>query len=444
MKHSWKINAKTVTYIFSFVLPITPWYFRIFGVSALNLFCLIYVFSGLLIRRKPISLKDLHLNGAIIVLFLMWFLSKAVTFIMYGDYKETIWFLLRTMAVYIVFASSITTEESFHGVIKSILLASLFVGLFGIVEEITHFNIFSLLKPEGYELNYNPPRFGLLRILSFTEHTIVYSVYLMFCLCLCLYYMQFVNKSKRVFYKLLYVILWINIILSLSRSAMICTFISQVIILYYSGKNKFLYRITKIGLCGITAIVILSLISPKIAGITRNLGYMILAVFNDDYTAVIASAFGGDNLHAQGDRIHLFKWVMSEMERGWIFGHGKDAEFRYSYSMSDGVWNWTVVKENIEVQYLDVMYRYGVVGLITEVLLYLTILKISFFKKKTTWDKKLSFNKVVFSILLLYYIQLFVVNQTTERNLFYMIVFMVLVYNDKKFRSKLMIEGKFR
>lgn len=444
MKHSLKINAKTITYIFSFILPITPWYFRIFGVSALNLFCLIYVFCGLLIRGKSISLKTLHPNSTVTILFLMWFLSKTVTFFTYGDYKETIWFLLRTIAVYVVFASSINTKESFLGVIKSILLASFFVGLFGIVEEITHFNVFSLLKPEDYELNYNPPRFGLLRILSFTEHTIVYSVYLMFCLCLCLYYLQFISKNKKIFYKLLYIILWINITLSLSRSAMICTFISQVIILYYSGKKEFLFRMMKIGLYGIITIVILSLISPKIASITKNLGYMILAVFNDDYTSVIASTFGGDNLHAQGDRIHLFKWVISEMDEGWVFGYGKDALFRYSYPMSNGIWNWTVIKENIEVQYLDVMYRYGVVGLITEVLLYLKILSISFFKKKPAWDKELSFKKTVFSILLMYYIQLFVVNQTTERNLFYIIVFMLLVYNDKEFRSKSTIEGRYK
>ena len=206
----------------------------------------------------------------------------------------------------------------------------------------------------------------------------------------------------------------------------------------------FLFRIMKIGLCGIAAIVVLSLFSPKIANITKNLGYMILAVFNDDYTTVIASAFGGDNLHAQGDRIHLFKWVISEMDGGWIFGHGKDALFRHSYSMSNGIWDWTVVKENIEVQYLDVMYRYGVVGLITEVLLYLKILNLSFSKKKPAWDKKLSFKKVVFSILLMYYIQLFVVNQTTERNLFYIIVFMILIYNSKEIRSKSMIEEKYK
>lgn len=430
-----RFGLDKITYCFAFIFPITPWYCRIFDISAINLICLLYVFSVVLIqvgKRHPIKL---NIDKLVLILFILWELSRAITFILYNDYTEILWFTLRTAAVFFAFSIAIKQKKEFLNVIKSILIASFIISIFGIIEELTHFNIFSLLKPENYTLNYNPPRFGLLRILSFTEHTIVYSVYIMFCLSLCIYYMQFVSLKKKIFYRILYILLWINIIFSLSRSAMICTILSQVLILYFQGKKQFIFNILKIIFKLMVVGIIFLILVPQIREMIRNVYYMILAVFNDNYTSVIESTFGGDNLHAQGDRINLYNWVFSQMNGGWTWGHGKDAIFKYSYYMTDGKWTWTVVKENIEVQYLDVLYRYGAFGLITEVLIYIRILVLTLKKYTAPWDKRLSFSKTIFSVLFFYYIQLFAVNQTSERSLFHLIIFLVIVYNSQSKKS---------
>ena len=441
MTGSIKLRSSTLTYIFAFILPITPWYFRVFGLSALNVVCLLYVVGIIFFCGGFRKIGTVKVGFTIGALFLIWFLTKMITFFAYGNYLESAWFVLRTVAVFYACAISIKDQECFLKVIKAILIASFIVCIFGLVEEVTHFNIFSLLKPDDYILNYNAPRFGLLRVLSFTEHTIVFSVYLMFCLGLCVYYMQFISKKKRVFYRILYVLIWVNIALSLSRSAMITTFISQILILYFSGKKEFLIRIAKIAVAILLSVGVLYYIVPMVKTVVDNMIYMILAVFNDDYTRIIASTFGGENLHAQGDRIDLYGWVISKMDGNWLFGHGKDGEFHYSYLMSNGIWTWIVTKENIEVQYLDIMFRYGVIGLVAEVLIYLKVLITSLGKQRVLWDKELTFNKMTFSVLLMYYVQLFAVNQTTERSLFYIIVFLLLIYNSKRFIKNSTVKG---
>lgn len=429
-----KINSDIVTYIFSFIIPITPWYASIMGISAINLICLLYVVMIAILRGGKFSWKKIWVDRWVMYLFTLVLISRFFTFVIYGDYLEPLWFTLRTAVVFTVFASSVKNDKVFLNVIKTVLIASFLICIFGLIEEIIHFNIFTLFKPADYELNYNSARFGLIRILSFTEHTIVYSVYLMFCLGLCAYYIQFVSSKEKLFYRVLYFLLWINIALSLSRSAMICTFLSQLLILYFRGEKQFILRIFKISAVTLVSISLLSLLIPQIGEMVNNILYMILAVFNDDFTSIISSTFGGDNLYAQGDRLNLYKWVLSKMDGGWIFGHGKDGLFSYSYPMSNGIFTWIVTKENIEVQYLDVLFRYGIFGMITSILLYLRMISLSLKKKIYTWDKKLSFNKVAFSLLFFYYLQLFAVNQTSERSLFYIILFLIMIYNGKSNR----------
>ena len=73
------------------------------------------------------------------------------------------------------------------------------MSILGIFEEITRVNVFSFLNTD-YELIYNPLRFGLLRILGFSQHTIAHGVYVMFMMSICMYMWQFVNKKTEKFF----------------------------------------------------------------------------------------------------------------------------------------------------------------------------------------------------------------------------------------------------
>lgn len=431
-----KIDAKQITYILIFLLPIMPWYFEIFGLNGINFFCAFYIFIIVCFFTKKVYKPAINQNKLILFAVITWFFTKSITFLSYGNLVEIIFFFIRTVALYFVFSLVIRDKDSFLNVIKWILIASFFVCISGLIEEATRFNIFSILKYPGYRLNYNPLRFGILRILGFAEHTIVYGIYLMFCMSLCVYYVQYITQNKKIFYMILYILLWINMFLTLSRSSIIAASILQIIIFYFKWGKKFIIRMFKITILAIILIIIASITISKVSEMLNNIYYMVIAVLNSDYNRRIISSFGGDNLNAKGDRINLYKWVIEKMPGGWTFGHGKDALFIYSYPMTNGVWTWTVNKQNIEVQYLDIMYRYGIIGLISEILVYIAVLLKSVTNKYAYWEKKLNFNKVAFFTLLIYYLELFAVNQTSDRSIFYIFSFLVIIYNTRLVKAK--------
>lgn len=162
--------------------------------------------------------------------------------------------------------------------------------------------------------------------------------------------------------------------------------------------------------------------------------YMILVVFDADFSAKIAAVFGGDNLLAYGDRLNLYTWVAQELDGSWIFGKGMNASFSHAYLDTDGVNTWTAYKTSIEVQYLNILFRYGLVGMITECLMYASLL-ITAIKgkvKKTSWETEIGFNSVAFIVFFMYFVEFFAVNQSSDQSIFYIFVMVFAIYNRKR------------
>ena len=422
-------NVK-VEYIFAFLFPIIPLYFNIFGFNVSNLVCLLLVFGAILREKGVIRLK---INIYAVFSFIsLWITCRCFESLLSGEATEIFYILLRTVGIYIALDMLINTRKQFLDIIKAVIYSSGIVSVVGIVEEITHFNLFSLLTSEP--LNYNPSRFGILRILTFSSHTIVYGVYLMFCLALCLYFMQFVSAKQKRKYQVIYGLLWINLILTLSRSIIILTIISQLMILYFCGVRKLFSIMFRLIIVGSVGIIVLSLISSEFLRIISYIWYMILAVFDDRYVSMISGAFGNDNLNAVGNRVDLYKWVAESMNNHWLLGNGMNASFNYGYLTTNGLYTWTQYKTSIEVHWLDILFRYGLVGLCTEALAFITIVIYPLLKKlkKREWEKTVGFNAVCFSAFVCYIIELFAVNQSSDRNIFYLFVILLFIYNKKE------------
>ena len=415
-----------------------PLYFQIVGISAINILCMLLCMCVALMYSVKININ--HKSSVLFIVIAAWIICRCISYSMTGYMTEIIYFLLRTVGVFWALDTMVKNRNMFMKLIKALVWSAVFVSFFGLVEAVTHFNIFSLLNASEV-LNYNPLRFGILRILSFSSHAIVYGVYLMFGMSLCLYYMQFVkgNKRHRNIYMVAYVLIWLNMILSLSRSIIILALLAQFMILYFSGARKLfkiLFRIT----CATLLLYVVSLfLFPNVARIFENLWYMVLAVFNNNYSTRIAASFGDDNLVAMGHRMKLFRWVLGAMPGHWVVGHGLESSFNYGYTASNEMYMWMQYKKGIEVQYLDLLYRYGLIGLISEVIVYITLVcsAIKLGLKKTEWENVVSFNAVCFSVLSCYFVQMFAVNQSSDINIFYIFVIVFIIYNKRgKFEAE--------
>lgn len=426
-----RIKKNYIVCLIVCIYSIIPYYFNIFGMSATNIISLILIGLFLITIDKG----KLFINKCI--LFYMFVIScvcRSMSMAVNGS-LESLYYLLKILIPFIFFMGAINTKDKFLTMIKMLVYVSGILCIFGILEELTKFNIFSLLNNSGVTLNYNDLRFGLMRIISFTGQTITYGIYTTFCMCLCFYLLNVygkIKKNKTLLY-IIYILQWINVLLTISRSSILCCILSQIILLFFCGMKKAFKIFILILLVFISVLCIGYFFVPKIQIAVSSLWYMLLAVFDSKYTAYIMNSFGNDNLNAVGHRLSLYKWVFQSMKGKWIFGNGYGAELNYQFRGITNGWHWTAIKNSIEVESLSLLFQYGIVGMIPQILLYLNMLFIGILekRKKLDFELKLTFNKVITTIMIIYLFYFLANCMGSEEIFFYIILSLVIVYNYK-------------
>lgn len=161
---------------------------------------------------------------------------------------------------------------------------------------------------------------------------------------------------------------------------------------------------------------------------------MMIGVFNKSVSNIITDAVGA-NANGIGERLLLYKWVWDSMEGSMIVGHGGGTAFAYNYTISGDIWNLTHTKESIEVQYLYQLYHYGMIGMLSQIIMYISLLIAgikSYRKSKKSCEGKLTFDYVFLVTLAVYFLLFFAVNQATERYIFNMFLYLFFAYSTNR------------
>ena len=429
MYSSFTIKKSQLLILFAALFPIMPYYFTIFRFNANTILCIVLFIGGMLGGLKAIYLYRIH-SYLLGVSLAAWIVINLVILMKVDSLGQTIVFFVQTFGLYIAFMPLIKQRVSFLSCIRALVYTSGVVAVFGIVEEIVGFNIFSLLNNTNAALNYNSARFGMTRIISYSAQTIVYGLYIMFCMVLILYLLQFDSKkAERIKLKTIYVLLWINLLLTFSRSSIIAAVIAQILFWVLSSERHKVLKTFKWLAILAFGLGMMYLIFPQIRELLSNSLWMILALFDDKYTSLISGTFG-ENLGGVGNRIDLYQWVSSSMPGHWLFGYGVHTPFEYEFKNSNGMYSWYATKKGIEVQYLNLLYHKGLLGMISETVVYIALLFTSFVsRRKASWEVKTGFNTVVFSVLFSYFLAFFSVNQSSDVYIFYIFVLLYLGYN---------------
>lgn len=415
--------------LFIVIYMAAPYYFYIAGVKFIYIWSIIGCLMLIVLNGKIVLYKKKSTAltiGLSIIIFV-----DLLIYILNNEFFTGIAFLCEILLVPIILIPLINSKERFLRTINGIINFSICISILGIIEEIFKFNFFSIFNNIDISLNYNPLRFGILRILSFHSHAIIYCLWIMFMIGL-LYYALSIpeNKKYKNKYIIAYILLLINALCTLSRSALLVLVLLQILLLYKSGYKLFIKKIIQIACIAIVLIIISILFIPQLKDLIFNTIDMMIALFDDNYAQSISNSFGNDNLSGIGNRVDLYSWVLEKMNGKWLLGNGIFSDFVYKYKNSDGYWTQ---KTTIEVQYLNVLYHKGILGLGTEVLLYLLLIITTFEKKsnkKMDFESYITFGNVCNIIFLCYAMILFAVNTSTERNTFYVIVMLLLSYNN--------------
>lgn len=424
-----RISKKNILWFIVVIYPLIPYYFTLFGINATNIIA-IFIFCVLFALYKDRIL--IFKKDRLLMIFLFACLCQTLSMAINGS-VEALYYVFKIILPFYYLTILIQTKEDFYYVIENVVNASGVLCIFGIIEEVTHFNIFSLLNTSGSTLNYNALRFGLLRIISFTGQAITYGIYIMFCLCLCFYLLQIYKVAgiRRNQLMLIYVLLWVNAILTLSRSSILCCLLSQVLLLFFCGAKKTIKTICSYSVIILVVIGFVCAFSDAARVALLNFVWMLAAVFDPSYSSLISASFGNDNLIAQGNRIDLYNWVFESMNGKWIFGHGYDVQFSYSHDVVTDGWTWTSTKTSIEVQSLFLLFHYGVITVVSQYVAYIVALVNSWKNRKIRMQNEttLGFNGVICSIIITYLFYFLANSMGSEEFFFYILIALFIVYN---------------
>lgn len=128
------------------------------------------------------------------------------------------------------------------------------------------------------------------------------------------------------------------------------------------------------------------------------------------------------------------KWVWESIDNKWI-GMGGSAEFAYSLTERSGIYSYIRTKTSIENQYLNLLYHYGIIGLISMIWVYIQVFIKSIIqavKNPSEWEGRISFPKMLVVILGTYYISFFGVHQIDEKRIFFCLIFLLIAYCNNK------------
>lgn len=420
-----KINVRHITLsnvILFFVLlyPIIPIYIEIGPLNFAHIISIILALFFLLsINKEPIPIISSN------ILFWIHMMVYMVQALKDSNIMKSLSYFIAPILICYILVVKIKSSEMFLSVLDKLIIGGFILCIYGIVESITRVNILHLYANSDIEF-YKEIRLGNLRVVSTFAHPIVYCNYLLLLSSVLLYRMTTeLSKRKKKFFIITYIVLLINVVCTLSRSSLIAIAMLHIILGYKIGFFKVFKNVMPAFVLGGFTIIVLELMGKDILINGQNIIYMFISLIDSSYAQKYSATFGR-NSSGVGQRTLLYQWVYRAIQSHKIFGLGTDAAFSYQVNIY-----WT--KTSIENQYLYELYQHGFVGLITMTLSYVGSVFYAlnhYLKRKAAFfENELSFNFVIAVTLIIYYVELFAVRQTSDSRLYYIIISMLIVYN---------------
>ena len=339
-----------------------PSRFEILGIFSFRLFILIAFFLAALFGTKikiNVLLKDRF--------FWIYIICFCVRYILANEIISMIGFLVDTVVLSFLLCSCFKKKSDIdYFIITFIRVLAVYCG-FCIIETITGFNIWSAL---GLVSGNSFIRFGLYRCYGSFTTSINNGVFLCLCFPLIFYGRDHIKRAQGLT-KVTNILVWISLVCTLSRGPLLMAALFHIILLWRNGIFRFIKKhFWAVGLA-IIAFVIMCFVEPT-KSIIHSFFDMFAAIFSDEAASRISSSFGA-NANGIGHRILLFSWVWDKLSQNniWI-GVGPNTAFDYSFVASQGS---THLKQSIENEYLATLYRYGIVGMVIQIIFFVSCLR---------------------------------------------------------------------
>ena len=389
------LKFKTILYLLLMLYPVLPTNYYISVLSYSNI-CSILIVIFFLINYKYIEALNFFKYNFFFWLYLVIY---AVFAIMTASAATGISWVFSTILVPFIVIQMVSSEEDFYQIIELILIASVFLSFMGIFESLSR----NYLLQGALFVDWSDRfRYGLLRCAGPFGHPINFGQYQAIAAVLAFYRINSGLERKKIkLYKCAYILAVISLICSVSRLP-ICFFAAaQLVLILWMGTRKSIQYFCIGGLVAVVGIIILDITGFDVFSLISDLIVSVMKMIGLGSKEVHSNAIGC------GDRFDLYKWVIGAVGENYLLGNGIDAQFAYQIA------SW-FTKTSIEVHYLYIYFKCGLVGLAGLLLSYIG--NIFYFGKRRKYklsdEKNITFGKLLILMLILYYVCLFGVQET--------------------------------
>ncbi|WP_041668589.1 O-antigen ligase family protein [Acetobacterium woodii] len=415
--------------LFVAIYPITPDYFRIVGIPAqilVIIMCLGFLFF--LNGFKYPLIKERRIK-AVYTSTIVWAISMVLIYLIHGSTYAILSILLPWVILFPFLIKNINTKERILKVIDILVIAGFIVSILAIIDEVTGINVFWFLNNSGTDIYIHEARLGIRRVYSFSSHPNSFSLYCMFIEAILFYRIFCTSLQKKSFYKAAYVTVFIAACCTASRASIIAIIISQLIFLWMKGYKKFFKYLLYVMFSLCLLLFIIALVAPELYSEINSIFVLLMAVFNDSYAEQLQSLGYQWTANGVADRFTLWEIVFSKMKGHFLIGYGPSTLLEgVSVKNSLGVSN---EKSSIEVQFLLLLYRYGIIVALIEEIRNMIQIFITYKNRRIScpWESKIGFNRMCCVTFLVYFLMLFTLNQTDTVRIYMILSSLFLAYN---------------
>lgn len=403
---------RNITHFFIALYPILPSYTRIAGVPVHKWLAIAYAVAYLCTYIQGNTIKIAKKNiGLLVSVIGLWVAANLYHFSVRGLLNVVIDYLL----VMVPLLDYFTTKERVEDGLELILKCSMVMCVCGLSDFITQKNIFSFLFI-GSELDSTPDlqmRGAFARSEATFAHAIPFGIYLSVNALIALY---FYNKTKENKYKYMFILLMVTLMTTISRAPILIFLIGVLIFLGMMGFKKVVTGVIRSIIVVSVMLVVLYFVSPNAFNSISFISNTVLGVFFEN---ALQRAGAFENANPFAYRLSLYSSIGNILSGNWIFGNGNVIQSFYYGSY---------LHSSIDNAYLAWLVRYGIVGLLANVIPLVGAIIISFRRRMKDNIFILSF-----VITLMFMLNWFSVARLSEARLWSIIFLMIWGLRSKSF-----------
>lgn len=412
-----KISVKYLFLIISMILyPILPVYFRVGG-SIMIYYIVLLPLLFFTVLGKFYNVMKIHF-------ILIYTLGSFLVFSVYMEINELIKFIIAPIGLFTALITIINSEKIFFKIIDTLIYTAGVIGVFGIIQAITSFNIFSLLNNTENNITNVEKRMGILRIQQSFGMSTNYCNYLIIIMALLYYRMCTSDGENKIIYKVIWWLLLLNAFCTGSRGPLVVILVSQFIFLLKVGKKIRWRQVSAVIGVIIMACIVGTFLGLPIINYIKNYFYVFISLIDSSYQSKITIDFG-TNLEATGTRIRLYSYIYEAVKNKLAFGIGSNAAKSFEIVVNE----W-FSKKSIENEYLTTLLVYGVTGLSIQIYFFISNLLYSIRSKRKKLNSEIiGFNFIFIVTFMGYITNLFTVSMQADERIFFVFIGLMLTYN---------------